>query len=74
MPRSPRALPPRRWNIQSAYVRHRDGAQRLERAYLILVADSTDGNDPQPDERSNDDACRDLRPGVHGTPGPRADD
>lgn len=70
MARTPRKPPATRWSIQSIYVRQRDGPARLEQAYLVLLGDPRDLSSSQPDhERSQNHARRDLRPGVHGTPG-----
>ena len=75
MPRSSRALPARPWNIHSVYVRRRDGPQRVERAYLLLLGDPPSPNNyPTERERRESHACSNLRPGVHGTSGARADD
>ena len=74
MPRTPRARPDRPWNIQSAYVRTRDGPQRLQRAYLLLLGNPNEHPIPtSDDERSLDHARGHLRPRLHRTPGARAD-
>lgn len=39
MAKKPRAAEPKRWRINSVYERRRDGPQRVEQAYRILVDD-----------------------------------
>jgi len=37
---------PTRWKIDSVYVRRRDGPQRIERAYRILLGSEAAANEP----------------------------
>jgi hypothetical protein len=39
MSRNPRAARPKRWRIDSVYVRKRDAPKRIEQAYRILIGD-----------------------------------
>jgi hypothetical protein len=75
MARTPRRPPATHWSIRSIHVRKRDGPGRLEQAYLLLLDGRHDPSSSQPDnQRSQNHARRDLRPGIDGTPGARADD
>jgi hypothetical protein len=74
MPRTPRARPDRPWTIQSVSVRTRDGPQRLQRAYRLLLGNLNEHPMPNSgDERSQDHARGPLCPRLHRTPGARAD-
>jgi hypothetical protein len=39
MSSNPRAARPKRWRIDSVYVRRRDAPKRIEQAYRILIGD-----------------------------------
>lgn len=71
MPRPTPSAPPSRWTIQSVAVRARDGPQRLDQAYRLLLADPAAipgpaaTHSPTADERDGKEpcyACRDLCP------------
>jgi hypothetical protein len=73
MPRTSRARPAGPWTVQSVYVRKRDGPQRIQRAYLLLLGNPHEPpTSPSDDERSHDHARGHLCPRLHGAPGARA--
>jgi hypothetical protein len=41
MSRNSRAARPKRWRIDSVYIRRRDAPKRIEQAYQILISDRT---------------------------------
>jgi len=47
MSKNPRAARPKRWRIDSVYIRRRDAPKRIERAYRILI----DGGETNPEKR-----------------------
>ena len=65
---------PPEWQVLSTYVRYRDGRQRLEQAFRLLLGC------PRPAEAAtltngrSDHACRDLRPCLDRSPRARPDD
>jgi hypothetical protein len=74
MPGKLRAIRKVAWQIDSVAVPTRDGSQRVEQAYQILIGDGAT-NHPQGNERGEgSDACGDLCQGVHRATGAAADD
>jgi hypothetical protein len=61
------------WQILSTYVRHRDGPQRVEQAFRILLSPARPPEAPTPLEGRSNRACSDLRPRLDRPPGARPD-
>ncbi len=61
---------PKHWQVTLVGVRTRDGPHRLEHVYRILLGPRGPGSN---DNKEGTHASSDLRPGVHGAPGARAD-
>lgn len=82
MPHQTPAAPPARWTIQSVAIRARDGPQRLDQAYHLVLAAPPPGVGPgahcPADRRYRNgdglegkepgDACRDLCPRLDRPP------
>ena len=62
--------PPKHWQVTLVGVRTRDGPHRLEHVYRILLGPRGPVSN---DDKEGSHACSDLRAGVHGAPGARAD-
>jgi hypothetical protein len=62
------------WQVNSVYVRKRDGPARVEQAYRTLVEDRVPPERVLSDGKEQGDAGGDLRAGVHRASGAGADD
>ncbi len=73
MARRPRELRAVAWQVDSVYVRKRDGPARVEQAYRTLLEDRPLVSRELSDRKEQGDASGNLRAGVDRAPGARAD-